>query len=316
MASLIRNFPENAPAVDPSATVLVPPMQELSVPLTLPDLQVPEPGPSSSTELLETCLAAELEDARRIQECLLPQTFPSILGFEFAGFCKSARLVGGDFYDVVTLANGSALLVVADVMGKGVPAALFAGKLRTLVRTIAQWTQNPADMLARINAVICEELSRVDMFITAQIAVVDPAQATLRLGNAGHCPLLLGDANGVVQAISARGLPLGIAEDAVFSDVTVPLSAGCFALLYTDGLTDPRNFAGTDFGQERLENWLSLAAKAGVASASGLKQALLESLSALDSKSAVHDDQTFLILAPVSGEALRAPAPAQTSLAA
>src|SRR6185503_15833404 len=126
------------------------------------------------------------EIARNIQQSLLPKAFPALSGYELAGFCRSARQVGGDFYDVLPLGEDLVLLVVADVMGKGVPAALFAATLRTLVRTTAEWTQRPSELLARINRLMFDELSSVDMFITAQLVLVDTRQKQLTVAAAGH----------------------------------------------------------------------------------------------------------------------------------
>src|SRR5437016_5163851 len=113
----------------------------------------------------------ELEIARKIQESLLPKSFPTLPGFSLSGYCRTARHVGGDFYDVIALPGKSALLVMADVMGKGVPAALFAAILRTLIRTGAELAVRPLDLLARLNRQMYEELSGVDMFITVQVAL-------------------------------------------------------------------------------------------------------------------------------------------------
>src|SRR5213078_2814923 len=128
--------------------------------------------------------ARELDIARNIQQSLLPKTFPSLPGFGLAGFCLSARQVGGDFFDVLPLSSHSALLVVADVMGKGVPAALFAATLRTLIRAMAEWTHRPGELLARVNRLMYDELSGVDMFITAQLALADTRQGRLIVASA------------------------------------------------------------------------------------------------------------------------------------
>ena len=136
-------------------------------------------------------LAHELEIARGIQQSLLPRTFPKLRGFEISGFCLSARQVGGDFYDVIAPEPGKALLVVADVMGKGIPAALFGATLHTLIRAAVESTFQPAALLKRVNRLIFDDLSRVDMFITASVALVDTFEETISVANAGHCPLLL-----------------------------------------------------------------------------------------------------------------------------
>src|SRR5690349_4433642 len=154
-------------------------------------------------------LANELAIARAIQASLLPKEFPKLPGFGLAGYCQSARQVGGDFYDVLPLSDTRALLVVADVMGKGVPAALFAASLRVLVRSLVERKLRPHELLRRINRQMYEELSSVDMFITAQFVEIDTACRVLRVANAGHCPLLASDGCGPTQVIAPDGLPLG-----------------------------------------------------------------------------------------------------------
>lgn len=248
----------------------------------------------TQTEHERQLITRELEVARRIQQSLLPKTFPRLPGFDLAGFCHCARHVSGDFYDVLPLSSDSVLLVVADVMGKGVPAALFASTLRTLVRTISEWTTHPAELLTRMNRLMFDELSMVDMFITVQVAVADARKRSLVLANAGHCPLLLTDGL-VSRALAPDGLPLGISADATFSEQMVLLDEFTCALLYTDGVTEVRNRQGRFFGQSRLESWLCRNARS-YSTATQLKQHFLSELSEFQADAAPLDDQTFLLL--------------------
>jgi serine phosphatase RsbU (regulator of sigma subunit)/anti-sigma regulatory factor (Ser/Thr protein kinase) len=248
-------------------------------------------------EALDSRLVShELEIARDIQQSLLPKSFPSLPGYGLGGFCLSARQVGGDFYDVLPLAKDLVLLVVADVMGKGVPAALFAATLRTLLRTTAEWTQYPSELLARMNRLMFEELSSVDMFITAQLVLVDTRHKRLTVANAGHCPLLLADRLGETMAVSPDGMPLGIVPEIKFVDEIVPLDPFHCALLYTDGLTEARNAEGECFGQERLVKWLSESATRNH-SAQQLSATFLQMINSFQSTTSLKDDQTFLMLA-------------------
>jgi len=182
-------------------------------------------------------LAHELEIARKIQHSLLPKAFPALPGFGLSGFCLSARQVGGDFYDVLPLSSDTVLLVVADVMGKGVPAALFAATLRTLLRTTVQWVRRPAKLLRRINRLMFEDLSGVDMFITAQLALADTRVGQLVVASAGHCPLLLAEASGKIEPGSPEGMTLGIVPNVEFQEEGVPLWPTSCALLYSEGVT-------------------------------------------------------------------------------
>ncbi len=241
----------------------------------------------------------ELEIARNIQQSLLPKRFPTLAGYGLSGFCLSARQVGGDFFDVLPLTEDKVLLVVADVMGKGVPAALFAATLHTLIRTMAEWTHRPVELLERVNRLIYDELSGVDMFITAQIALADTRKRRLVVANAGHCPLLVTRRDNTVQSISPEGMPLGILPDVAFEHVVVPLAECASAVLYTDGLTEARNTHGEFFGQERLFEWLKQN-QSPKQTAAGLSEAFLAELKSFQGPVSLSDDQTFLILAEQS----------------
>lgn len=233
----------------------------------------------------------EREIAGTIQQSLLLKELPHLPGFELAALCRSADQIGGDFYDAVKTGDGSVLLVIADVMGKGVLAAMFAAILRALLRSAPELHREPAALLTRVNQALFEELSGADMFITAQLALVDAAERKLVVASAGHCPLLL--ANGEhVKSLAPEGMPLGILPDTVFTTEMVELPRNCRMLLYTDGLTEALDMNGERYGQERLCAWLS-----GVSgSAKELKEELAEKLARFRTKTGLNDDQTFLIM--------------------
>lgn len=241
-------------------------------------------------------VSRELEIAKTIQRSLLPKTIPRLSGYGLAGFCESAHQVGGDFYDVIKINDDTLLLVIADVMGKGIPAAMFAAILRSLLRAVPEWMSQPAALLARVNRLLFEELSGVDMFITAQLVYVDSRARRITAASAGHCPVLLAmDAEGNVKSIAPEGLPLGILPETTFSNQTEILPKHSRILLYTDGLTEARNSAGEFFGQERLIKWLkrSTLTRKG---ADELKDDLAAELMAFQATSTLSDDQTFLIM--------------------
>ena len=238
--------------------------------------------------------ARELEIAGSIQRSLMLKELPQLPGFELAAFCQSAQQVGGDFYDVLKLTEDTALLVIADVMGKGVLAAMFAAILRAVLRATPELNREPAALLARVNGILFDELSGVDMFITAQLAFVDVKARKMIVGNAGHCPLLVADGSRV-KSLSPEGMPLGILPDAVFADETVDLPANCRVLLYTDGLTEAMDTAGERFGQERLAAWLG--ENPGQArTANELQDSLTNRVAQFQVKTGLNDDQTFLII--------------------
>jgi len=249
--------------------------------------------------------AHELEIARNIQRSLLPKTFPALPGYGLSGFCLSARQVGGDFYDVLSVSDEQALLIVADVMGKGVPAALFAATLHTLFHTNAEWARTPSEVLARMNRLLFEELSGVDMFITAQLVLADFSQRHLVVANAGHCPLFVAGPAGNLKTISPDGLPLGILPDVTYTQEILPLDDCNCALMYTDGLTEARNSHGELFGQERLGTWLRQSINKHKTAAE-LSENFLSELKTFQGQAGLSDDQTFLILADESKARARA----------
>jgi sigma-B regulation protein RsbU (phosphoserine phosphatase) len=205
--------------------------------------------------------------------------------------------VGGDFYDVVRLSDHSVLLIIADVMGKGIPAAMFAATLRSLLRALPELTHQPSELLSRVNRLLFDELSEVDMFITAQLVFVDAKERRLTVASAGHCPLLLvASGEGPVRTLSPEGMPLGILPDTPFTDETADLPGNCRVLLYTDGLTEARNAQGELFGQERLMEWLK-ETTARPAKADDLKDELAAQLVRFQVNTSLKDDQTFLIMA-------------------
>ncbi|HEY1490068.1 MAG TPA: SpoIIE family protein phosphatase, partial [Verrucomicrobiae bacterium] len=246
---------------------------------------------TQETTVASRISARELEIAGSIQRSLLLQELPQLPGFELAALCRSADQVGGDFYDVLKLSDHTALLVIADVMGKGVLAAMFAAILRAVLRATPELNREPAALLSRVNRVLFDELSEVDMFITAQLAFVDVRARKLIVGSAGHCPLLIADVSGV-RSLSPEGMPLGILADTVFVNETVALPQHCRVLLYTDGLTEAMNAAGERFGQERLMEWLNHTR----GPANELQMDLANRLAEFQLKSGLNDDQTFLII--------------------
>ncbi len=144
------------------------------------------------------------------------------------------------------------LLVIADVMGKGVPAALFAAVLRTTIRSMPQLFDQPGELLATANRTLYPDLSRVDMFVTAQIAYLDPRRQKIISASAGHCPLLVCQPGAAVAgAVGHSGFPLGIEPLTRYAQIETPLPPDSAALLYTDGLSETRNAAGEMLGEKK-----------------------------------------------------------------
>ena len=242
-------------------------------------------------------VSRELEIAANIQRSLLPKTLPEMEGFTLDGFYQSARHVGGDFYDAFVTPSGGLLLTIADVMGKGVPAAMFAAILRTVLRSQQELAAQPAALLQRANRLLFDDLDGVDMFITAQLVYVSPGGEYGVCASAGHCPLLVGNpATRKCRSIEADGPPLGIMKDLHFDDNKFDMDAGARLILYTDGVTEagmqleicgvmtPWKAGGKRLRGDHLD-------------AVALKDNLIETVKEFVGDAAATDDFTFLVLA-------------------
>lgn len=199
-------------------------------------------------ELLEH----DLELARKLQHHFLPQEPPRVPGYDFAFECQSALAVGGDFFDFLELAPGKVAIVIGDVSGKGVSAALYAAKLASDLRYQAMGQTSPSKILERTNRIAA---SRQDegMFATAAVVVLDGATGIVDMASAGHPLPLLRTAAGEVKTLGELGnTPLGIDSTATFAARQRPLATGDTLVLYTDGVTEALNASDRMFGDDRL----------------------------------------------------------------
>ncbi len=245
-------------------------------------------------------LERELELARDIQMSILPRTLPEAPGYRFGALMRPARLVGGDLFDFVPLEGQRLGLVVGDVSGKGVPAAIFMAQARALLRAEASRGAPPREVLECANRHLLG-MNDAGLFVTVLYGVLDFAAGCLHYARAGHeRPLVVSAAGQIEPARRARGQPLGVFDDAVLDEQTVDLPPGSALLLYTDGATDARDAAGEAFGQARLGQAL-VAAVAG--RAPRLCAAVLQAVLAHQGASEQHDDITLLTVqaAPPAG---------------
>ena len=238
----------------------------------------------------------ELEIAADIQRSLLPATLPECPPFALSAVCQSALQVGGDFYDVIAAGDGTVLLVIADVMGKGVPAAMFAAVLRSTVRSMPQLFSQPGALLAAANQTLFADLSRVDMFVTAKLVYLDVGHGKMISASAGHCPLLVwspGETS--AETPDEPGFPLGIEPDEIYPETITQLPPGGAALLYTDGVTESRDASGQMLGAKKLQQLLAEAA-AATNDALVAKNFLVARLAAERDGTPLLDDQTFIFI--------------------
>ena len=196
-------------------------------------------------------LEHEMQLARQMQTSLLPDRVPQIPGLDIAADWRSAREVGGDFYDFVALKGGRLGIVIADVSGKGMSAALFMALARSLVRASVAARQRAVDGLRRANRLIAEE-AKFGMFVTLFYAVIDLEERTLTYVNAGHNPPLMWDGTLSPIMLEGRGIALGVLENADLEERTVPLKKGDVVVLYTDGVIEAINDREEEFGMDRL----------------------------------------------------------------
>ena len=203
--------------------------------------------------LSQMALQRDMEVAKQMQRTLLPNRSPKVPGYHFFAFYESAYQVGGDYYDYVTLPDNRLAVVVGDVAGKGVPAALIMAKLSSDVRQWLSIEPDPAKALGKINEAF-SSYGWDDRFVTMVIAVVDPSKNQLTLVNAGHMPPMLRNAEGEVIEIGGEqaGLPVGVIEDFEFESYERQLVAGDFVTIFTDGFSEAMNSERELYGLERM----------------------------------------------------------------
>lgn len=204
-------------------------------------------------ELQRLRMEEELKIGHRIQLSLLPERCPVVPGWEFAAEYRSARQVGGDFYDFIFSPEDEDLvsIVIADVTGKGVPAALFMASSRTAIRAETLTNPTPAETLAQTNRLISLD-RQSPLFLSAFYATLEISSGRLCYANGGHdWPLWL-DGNGTVTNLRAQGMVLGAFADAKYQQQEIVVAKGDSLIFFTDGVTEARNSEGHFFGEERL----------------------------------------------------------------
>jgi len=199
----------------------------------------------------------ELEIAKTIQLGLLPTSIPEIPGVQLRGICVPAKDVGGDYYDFLLQPDGVLGLVIADVSGHNVGAALLMAETRTLIRARYGQTGNPRDTLAELNRFFYEDLSQAELFVTMFILEFHPESRRAYYASAGHSPALAWlNAAGECQRLDAEGLILGVRREFPYEQESIDLEPGDVLLLYTDGVIEAANSEYELFGEERLADLL------------------------------------------------------------
>jgi serine phosphatase RsbU (regulator of sigma subunit) len=252
----------------------------------------------------------ELRVARTLQQSILPAAFPSHDGYQGQALMRAAHMIGGDFYDVFRLDDDLLGIMVADVSGKGVPAALFMVLARTVIQEVALRGLTPAACLAEANRqlIIRNPLS---LFVTLIYGILDARTGLFTYCSGGHVMPYLLRAGGRIEVVTARPSPvIGLLEQANYKDLTIALNPADGLLLVTDGVADCLNGAGEAFGEDRL---LTLLASAGSIEIDRLLDTLMAELDRFADGTPASDDVTALVVrflgCPTAGDvALQEPA--------
>ncbi len=233
----------------------------------------------------------ELKIAREIQQNFLPDLSGGRFGIDLAALNFPAREVSGDFYDALLFNDTQIGILIADVSGKGVPAALFMVNAITHYRFLAPKFQSPAALLDALNNTLAQNTTR-GMFMTALYLIIDVASKTLVYSSAGHHPILRRTSEGeILELENTGGVPLGLMEDVSYSEKKVLLRSGDCLFLYTDGITEARSKAGTEYGMSGLRTCIGHKHS----SAAAYADALLKDLEAFTQGADQHDDMTALV---------------------
>jgi phosphoserine phosphatase RsbU/P len=199
----------------------------------------------------------ELEAARQIQISFMPESTPILKEFEIGAFSLPALEVGGDYYDFIPITDGKWGLVIADVSGKGFPAALFMALSRTCVRANAMGDATASGAIRKANRIISQDSSS-GMFVTLFYSVLDLKQKKLRYVNAGHNPPIVRNGKfGDIKLLGAKGIALGVMDDIVLEEVELDLAPNDIIIFYTDGVTEAINNKEELFGESRLADLIT-----------------------------------------------------------
>jgi sigma-B regulation protein RsbU (phosphoserine phosphatase) len=233
----------------------------------------------------------ELEDARLIQRGLLPTAVPHVAGVDVGVAWQPASGVGGDCFDTLAF-NGALGVSIADIAGKGLPAALLMSNLQAAVRAFAQESVPPSSICGSVNRLLCRNMAS-GRFATFCYARIEPAARRIVYSNAGHNPPMLLRADGTVGLLSEGGMVLGVFPENAYEQAELRLTSGDRLVFYTDGITEARNTEGEEYGEERL---MAAAQDIRTQSPEAMKDALLAHVNAFTG-GRFEDDATLIVVA-------------------
>jgi phosphoserine phosphatase RsbU/P len=234
----------------------------------------------------------EFEEARLIQRGLLPTSMPHVPGLDLAFSWQPANGVGGDCFDALLFGTNAVGLSIADVAGKGVPAALLMSNLQAAVRAFAQDGSVPSSVCASVNRLLYRNMAP-GRFVTFCYARIDVAAGRITYANAGHNPPLLIRADGSVGYLSPGGTVLGVFVESAYEQGEFPIGSGDRLVFYTDGITEGRNALGDEYGEDRLAD---AALRLRSLPAQEMLTALLGEVTAFNNAT-FEDDATLIVAA-------------------
>jgi sigma-B regulation protein RsbU (phosphoserine phosphatase) len=244
-------------------------------------------------EIEQLQMEREMELGRKIQLSLLPESCPSVPGWEFAASYQAAHQVGGDFYDFIPVAPSRLGLLIGDVVGKGVPAALLMGLSRTTIRTVAMSGLGPASTLKQANDLIIRD-SRSELFLTAAYAELDTLSGRLTYALGGHNrPLHYRDGDGKIEELAAESMFLGSWADIELEERAIEVAPGDLLVFYTDGITEAMDKQSAFFGEGRLQ---AAIAKLAGASAHQVLDGILAEVRRFVGSATPSDDLTLFVV--------------------
>ncbi len=237
-------------------------------------------------------LKNDLEIARQIQQAMLPSGQFTAPGVETAGASRPANTVGGDFYDILPLDDGRLAIALGDVAGKGSPAALLMALSLAMLRTLVDEQLEPAELMTRLNVQVCRQAPRT-RFITLFYAVFDPRTGGLIYVSAGHTPPLLLRRLGSCERLTDGGIALGMFDHSTYTAGHATLEIDDLVGIYSDGITEAENPAGTPFDESGLEGALK---SSRMLATSAIPAAILRSVEQYTADTRLADDLTILVL--------------------
>lgn len=240
----------------------------------------------------EEFLRNELTEACEVQQRLMPKEFPLLDGYEFSAASRAARNLGGDYYDVFYRGGSTMGLCIADVSGKGIPAALLMANLQATVQSVAVEEPSPGRFAGRVNSAVCRNVAP-GRFVTLFYCRLDFSSHRLTYVNAGHNAPILLRRTGEVCRLNSAGPVLGVFSDMEYQEKSVSIEAGDRLVLFTDGLSEADNGSGEEFGEDRII--ANLKETRGL-SASAIRNSIFDAVDGF-SGGRLLDDATIVVMA-------------------